>query len=217
MSRVKVVAATVFVVFVVSAAGSSAVSAATAGWLVNGTLLTGTQTQAGATTAFVDEKGVMEFSGITITCNASALTAIGSQLESPNQTSATSIIFKGCTASGEDCTLSAAMSETIGTLPVTSEVTLDGLLALRGVGKPKTGTTLATLKLEGSLCAETAKLPVKGRAAWLAPTGAQDRTIHLLSLNITKAQEELEVGNAPASFKIRALDKLANALPWSFM
>jgi hypothetical protein len=145
------------------------------------------------------------------------LGAVSSQLESPNKTSAASIVFKGCTASGENCTLSSAMKETIGTLPVTTEVTLDGALAFQGVGQAKTGSTLATLKLEGSLCAETAKLPIKGIARWLAPTGGQERATHSLSLNVTKAQEELEVGNAPASFKMDSLAKLANSLPWSFM
>ncbi len=217
MSKAKVIVAVFISVLALSALASSTASAETSGWLVKGTLLTGTQTQALATTAAVDEVGVLEFSGITITCSATALNGTSPQLEAPNKGSATSLIFKTCVATGENCTLSSAMKETIGTLPISTEVTLDGRLAVSGAFKPTTGNVFATLKFEGSLCAETAKLPVKGRVAWLAPTGRSERTLQLLSVNVAKSPVELELGNAPASLRGSILIKLSNSLPWSFM
>jgi hypothetical protein len=217
MSKAKVIVAAFIAVLALSALASSTASAATPGWLVNGTLLTGTQTQALATTALVDEVGVLTFGSIKITCSATALSGVTPQIEASNKGSAASLIFKTCTAEGENCKLSSAMAGTIGTLPITTEATLDGVLAVQGVFKPKTGNTFATLKLEGELCAETAKLPVKGVAAWLAPTGQDERTLQLLGVNVAKSPVELEVGNTPASLKGSILIKLSNSLPWSFM
>ncbi len=217
MSKAKVIVAVFVSVLALSALASSTASAATVGWLVNGTLLTGTQTQALATTAFVDEVGKLEFSGITITCKATNLVGVNAQIQAPNRGSATSLIFNECSAEGANCTLSAGMNKTIGTEPLLTEATLDGLLAVSGVFTPKTGKTFATLKLQGSLCAETAKLPVKGTVPWLAPTGQDERTLQLLSVNVPITGGTLEVGNSPASLKGSILIKLSNSLPWSFM
>jgi hypothetical protein len=216
MSKTKVIVAAFISVLALSALASSTASAATAGWLINGTLLTGTQTAPLATTALVDEEGVLEFDNITIRCAAMNLIGTNPQLEAPNKGSATSLIFTECTATGENCKLSSALKGTIGTLPITTEATLDGLLAVQGVFKPKAGTTFTTLKFEGELCAETAKLPVKGDVPWLAPTGQDERTLQLLGVNLGKTGL-LEVGNAPASLKGSILIQLASLLPWSFM
>ena len=62
MSKMKVIIATFISVLALGALASSSASAETAGWLVGGTLLTGTQTAALATTAAVDQEGVLKFS-----------------------------------------------------------------------------------------------------------------------------------------------------------
>jgi hypothetical protein len=217
MSKVRLSVVAFFAVLALSALASSTASAATVGWLINGTLLTGTQTAPLATTALVDEEGVLTFGNFTIRCSAMNLNGTSPQIEAPNKGSATSLIFNECEATGENCKLSAGMKGTVGTLPITTEATLDGVLAVQGVFTPKTGKTFATLKFEGKECAETATLPVKGKAAWLAPTGQDERTLQLLSVNVTKTQDELEVGSTPASLKGSILIQLASLLPWSFM
>jgi hypothetical protein len=214
MSRVKVVFAGLVALLAVSAMASNSAMAAGEGWLINGTLLSGTA--ALATSAFVDETGMLTLGSTTIKCSASSLNGTSPQIESPNKGSATSLIFKECAVtSGGECVLSSGTS--IGTLPITTEVTLDGPLAVRGVFKPKTVTMFATIKLEGGNCAETGKLPIRGTAAWLAPTGQDERTLQLLSVNVTAASQELELGNIAISFKDSVLYKLASSLPWRFM
>jgi hypothetical protein len=214
MSRVKAAFAGLVAVLAISAMASSLAMAAGEGWLIKGTLLLGTA--ALATSAFVDEEGVLSFGSTTIKCSSSTLNGTSPQIESPNKGSATSLIFTSCsvTSSGE-CKLTSGTS--IATLPITTEVTLDGPLAVRGVFKPKTATTFATIKLEGANCAETGKIPVKGTAAWLAPTGQDERTLQLLSVNVTAASKEFELGNTAASFKESVLYRLVSSLPWSFM
>jgi hypothetical protein len=214
MSRVKVVFAGFVAVLTVSALAPSSTMAAGGGWLITGTLLVGSASL--ASSAFVDEVSVMTFSSTTIKCSASTLTGLNPQIESPNKISATGLIFKECavTSVGE-CSLSSGTS--IGTLPVVAEVTLDGPSGIRGVVKPKTVTTFATIKLEGANCSETGKVPIKGTASWLTPAGQTERTWQLRGLNVTAAAKELEVGNTAASFKTSILGKLASSLPWSFM
>jgi hypothetical protein len=213
MPKVKVVFAGIVSVLAVSATASSSAVAAE-GWLIKGTLLSG----AAAISAIssVDEEFTLTFGATTIKCKAAVIEGITQEIESPNKASARSLIFKECNVtSGGECILTSG--GTIGTLPIATEVTLDGALATRGVFKPKTVTTFATIKLEGANCSETGKVPIKGTAAWLAPTGQDERTLQLLSTNVTAASKELEVGDTAASLKGSALAKLTSALPWSFM
>jgi hypothetical protein len=214
MSRVKVAFAGLVAVLAISAMASSSAMAAGEGWLINGTLLVGSAPL--ATTAFVDQIGKLKFSTTEIVCKATTLSGVSPQIESPNMGTATSLVFKECSVtSGGECKLESGT--TIGTLPILTEVTLDGPLGVRGVFKPKTVTTFATIKLEGTGCAETGKLPIKGTAAWLAPTGQMEQTLQLLSVNVTEASKELEVGSKAASLTGSILIALASLLPWSFM
>jgi hypothetical protein len=216
MSRVKVAFAGLVAVLAISAMASSSAMAAGEGWLITGTLLVGTA--ALATTAFVDEEGVLTFgSPVTeIRCKSKTLSGTNPQIESPNMGTATSLIFNECTVtSAGECKLTSGTS--IGTLPILTEVTLDGPLAVSGIFKPKTVTTFTTIKLEGANCAETGKVPITGDVPWLAPTGQDERTLQLLSVNVTAAQNLLKVGSTAASLKGSILLKLASSLPWSFM
>jgi len=219
MSKVKVIIAAFVAVLALSALASASASAATAGWLVNGTLLTGTQTAALATTAAVDQNGVLKFKGITVTCTGTTLNGVTPLIEaSGNKGSAGSLGFTGCSGGGENCTLALADSS-IGTLPVvTGEVTLEGTLGVQATFKAKTGTLFTTLKFEGASCAIASEVqPVKGTAHATGPTGQDSNVLQLLSVNATSASEELKVGSSAASLIGSALLKLASSLPWSFM
>jgi hypothetical protein len=217
MFRMNAFVATVLAGLAFSVLGSSTASAVSPGWLVNGTLLTGTQTAAVATTAAIDTKVIFGYGGIAIRCSTSALQVIGPQIESGSKISAASVLFKECKATGENCSLSSAMGGTIGTLPITSEVTLDGALAVQGVAKPQAGGIFATLKFEGEVCAETAKVPIKGTVQWLAPTGQDGRVSQLANVNISLSSGELEGGDQLAFLELGSLGKLASSLSWSFM
>jgi hypothetical protein len=204
-------------IFALSAIGSSAASAAVAGWLVNGTLLTGTQTATVATTAAVDQNYVAKFKEVTITCTGGALGGAEAKIEAPNKDSATSLTFKNCSAGGA-CELEG-QPVNLSTYPVAAEATLEGALGLAAVLRPKSGVTFATFKFaEKSSCAISGeKLAVTGEAPATAPTGQDERTLQLLSFNISAASERLKVGSSAASFEGSALLKLASSLPWSFM
>jgi len=213
MSKAKVVFAALIAVLAVSAMASSSATAAE-GWLIKGTLLAGIAKF--SNTASVDEVFVLKFSGTEIICSANILDGMGLQIENPNMASAETIIFAGCAVtSGGECELNSGPR--IETLPILTEVTLDGPLAVRGVLKPQKVTTLATINLKGANCAVQGKQPITGTAAWLAPTGQDERTLQLLSVNITEASKEFRVGGLDASLKGSILLKLASSLPWSFM
>jgi hypothetical protein len=220
MSKVKVIISAFIAVLALGALVSSTASAATPGWLVNGTLLTGEQKAALATTAAVDQNGVLKFKEITIECKGSTLDGIDPLIEALNKNlgSAQSLQFLGCAAIAGNCTL-VGEPVTIGTLPVTTEPTLEGALGVATTFRPISGITFATLKFtEKSECAVSGeKLPVTGTAPATAPTGQDERTLQLLSVNVTSASGLLKVGSSAASLIGSALLKLASSLPWSFM
>jgi hypothetical protein len=194
-------------------AGASASASASGSWFVNYDELASEQTAALATTAALDQNVVVKFSGVTVTCSG-ALNGVAPQLEGPSTSSAHSLAFTECTASGGKCALGATR---IGTLPVTAETTLEGALGTQSTLKPQTGTLLATIKLTGSECVlggET--LPIKGTLHTSYPTGQDERTLQLLNLNATSGSEELKVGTATGSLTGSALLKLASSTPWGF-
>jgi len=214
MSRVKFALAALVVVLVVGAMASSSAMAAGEGWLIKGTLLSGAAQL--ATTDFVDEHVIITFSGTTIQCTSNTLGGVGPKIESPNMHSATSLVFKECAVtSGGECNLSSGT--TIGSLPILSEVTLDGPLAIRGVVKPQIANTLATFQLEGANCAVEGKQPLTGDFEWLAPEGQDERTWQLFSVHVIESSKLLKVGGLGALLKLSILLKLASSLPWSFM
>jgi hypothetical protein len=221
MSKVKVIISAFIAVLALGALASSMASAATPGWLVNGTLLTGDQKASLATTAAVDQNGVLKFKTVTIECKGSTLDGVDPLIEAlhNNLGSAASLQFLGCSATpASKCELEG-QPVTIGTLPVTTEPTLEGALGVAATFRPISGTTFATLKFtEKTECAVSAeKLPVTGSAPATAPTGQDERTLQLLNVNVSSATGLLKVGNSAASLEGSALLKLASSLPWSFM
>jgi hypothetical protein len=214
MSRAKMITSTLIAVVALSALVSASASAATAGWMVNGTLLNGTR--ALATTAAVDENGILKSSGadVEIECSGKVLNGLVPEIQSPNTGQTNSLEFTTCVALTPNCTL---LSSTIGTVPISVEATLEGTLAVVATFKPKTKTTFATFVFEGSKCASAGLNGVTGTVKVLAPTGQDERTLQLINSLATEASAELKVASSPASLLGSILIKLASSEPWSFL
>jgi hypothetical protein len=210
MSRAKVIIAALITTLAVSVVGSSVASAATAGWMVGGTNLTGTA--ALATTAAVDQSAVLKFKEITVTCKGKTLNGLAPIIESSNKGSASSLEFTECAAAGK-CEL---VGTKINTAPISVEATLDGVLAVTATFKPKTTNVFTTLLFTGTLCGIGGEVQgVTGHVAVLAPTGQDERTVQ--QINVDAAGTALEVGEAPATLTGSALLKLASGKTWSFL
>lgn len=198
-------------VLALSALASVSASAATAGWMVNGTNLTGSA--AVATTAAVDQEGVLRGGGLTITCTGSTGSAAGPEIKASNKGAASSVEYSGCSAEAP-CTLG---SGTIKTVPVSSEATLEGVLAVVVTVKPETGTLFTTIKFSGAECGLSGTTPIKGSEKFLEPTGQDERTLQLANAITTEASGELLLGASAASTSGSALGRLASGLTWSFL
>jgi len=208
MPRVRITVAACLGVLALSALASAPASAA--GWMVNGTALSGSQ--ALATTAPVDESSVIKGAGVTITCSGKTFNGATPQIESTNKGSAADFEFTECKASSP-CTLEG---KTIKTEAVTLEATLEGTEAVLAKLKPKTGTLFATIGFEGAECAIEGCQPVSGTAKVLAPTGQKERTWQRIE-EIQTANGEFKVGSGSAELSGSALLKLANGEPWSLL
>lgn len=213
MSKVKMIAAVLIAAFALSALVSASASAA-AGWMVNGTLLSGSA--ALASTAAVEKPGTLTAAGVTIECTSSTLHSIESEIKSPNTNAIRSVEYSGCSSVTASCAL-AGGTGVIATLPFTGEVTLSGSSGVVDTFTPKTKSLFATIGYEGEICALKGVQPVTGKAKILAPTGQEERTVQQASSLVTEASGELKVGSAPASIVGTVLSKLASGLPWSFL
>jgi hypothetical protein len=192
------------------AAAAAPASAVTTGWKVNGTLLNGTV--ALATTAAVDKKYVLNGGGLDIECEGSVLEATSPQLVSPNKLKDTALTFTGCTTTNANCAVPAR----IGTVPVEAEATQEGVLAARATFKPQTGTTFATIKYSGELCAVAGVKALSGDANTSLSTGRDERTLQLDEVNVTTAQNLLFFAGNAAGLTGTALLRLENGKPWSW-
>jgi hypothetical protein len=193
-----------------------AASTASAGWFVEGQELASGSASALATTAKVDENYVLKFSSVTVTCSGGTLNSVKPEIAAPNKITASSLVFNECSASGGECSLART---TIGTLPVTTELTTEGTVqADKGTLKPNTGKVLATLQFTGSKCAFAEEVvPVRGSVAVHLPTGAEDNETQLISANATAASKELEVGSSVASLTGSILSELASHEEWKWV
>jgi hypothetical protein len=214
MSKAKISITTLAVVGALGALASASASAATAGWMVNGTLLSGTK--ALATTAKIDQDLVLKSTAanIELECTGGALAEGTPEIKSPNAGAASSLQFTSCKALTPDCTLS---SSTVGTVPVAFEATLESTAAVVGTFKPKTKTLLATFEFGGEKCVAEGINGVTGTAKVLAPNGQQEGTVELNRSIVTEASGELKVASSAAEVKGSALVKLASDEPWSFL
>ncbi len=207
MSKIKLGIVAFAAVLVFSAVASSMASAATAGWMVNGALLSGSKPL--ATTAKVEQAGILEGANFKITCTGETLNGVSPTITSPAKGSATSLEFTGC--SGEEpCSIEGT---TIKTVPISVEATLDGALAAKATFTPQTKNTFATIHFIGPSCALLGVQPVTGTQEVLAPEGQDERTLQL----IKAIGSSLKVGSSPATLLGSALLKLASGETWSFL
>jgi hypothetical protein len=216
MSNAKQFLKVCVLMFVLCALVAASASATTVGWMVNGTMLSGSQ--ALATTAAVDSPFVTTLAGvITITCTGGTLNGVAPQISSPSSGSASSAIFTGCGTGSSPCVLAGQNAGgTIGSLPVTSEVTLEGTSAVVGTIKPA-GSQFGTIALTGSKCSLTGVTSSKGEIVVEGPTNQGESTLQLSSAVTTAASGDLKIGAAAASLTGAALFKLANSDTFSYL
>jgi hypothetical protein len=210
MSKVKIIVSAFIAVLAVGAVASASASAATAGWMVNGTLLSGSA--ALATSAPSDETAALNGGGLNIECKG-PLDGTKPEIKSSNTGSAQALTFTECTTGNENCSVPTS----IGTVPVLAEATLEGALAVPVKFKPETGTIFATIKFSGEKCSVAGIKPVTGKVTASGPTGQDERTTQELAVNVTVASAELFIASSAASLKGAALLKLQSGQGWSFL
>lgn len=200
------------VLCVLTTSMSPPAAAAEAGWMVNGTKLTGTA--ALSTTAAVHEKFALTFAGEEIDCNGEDLTLVKPTINGASRMNDTeSLEFNKC-ATGSPCVLATS---TIRTLPVLVDLTLDGALAVRGHFLPtNTSKTLATIEFEGTECTFAGAEPIKGTLAFLAPTEQSENTLQLIRTK-TETNGELNLGLFAVTVSGSFLLRLANGGSFSFL
>ena len=217
MSRVKLVIVAFAAVVAVSAVAAGTAFAATEGWMVNGTMLSGSKKL--MTTGKVTSNGKLSAAGVEIECTSPEIEGNGPEITSPNKGGATSVIFKSCevTTGKPPCSLA---TKTIGTLPVLiTEITLDGALAVKGKFVPEKGVgtkaVFATIKYEGASCALVGIQPVTGRVSFLASLGQDEMTWQ--PVLIFAAAGDLFEGSSEAKLHGEAELATENLEPWSFL
>lgn len=207
-------------VLALSGFATALASAATAGWMVNGTML-GATTKALATTAAVDHVGELEAAGIVLVCKGKTLNGVNPTINGvTNMGDASLLEFTECevTTGNPPCKLSASMSKTVKTLPVLVDLTLDGVLNIKGRFLSTNSSKLfATLGFEGSECPLSgAAQPITGAATFLVHEGQDERVFHLL-LATNEEEGSLKLGKNTAILKGAILVGLASGETWSFL
>ncbi len=208
MSKIKLGIAAFAAVLAFSVVATSAASAATAGWMVKGTLLSGSK--ALATTAKITSgSSILEGAGFRVVCKGQNLVGVGPVISSPAMGLATSLEFTECAGEGT-CAIEGT---TIKTVPILAEATLEGTLAAKATFTPETKNTFTTIKFLGETCALLGIQPVTGSQQVSAPEGQDERTLQL----IQAIGETLKVGSTPAKLLGSAQLKLASGETWSFL
>jgi hypothetical protein len=212
MSRTKMIVPIFIAMLAFSALASASASAATAGWMVNGTNLSGSA--AIATTAKVHEAFALAGGGLNITCTGN-LNGVRPEIKSPNKDFAQELVFTACTTTNGGCTVPTE----ILTVPILTEATLDSSNALGVIDtfKPETGTLFVNIPFKGELCAVVGTKPVTGKVTTLAPTGQDERVAQLLVANVAEGASEIFIASSAASFKGSALLQLQSGQAWSFL
>lgn len=214
MSKAKVTMAAFVVVLGLSALASASASATTAGWMVNGKMLAGSQ--ALASTAAVDETVTLAGGGFSLKCNGALFRVPAAEITAPNMGAAGSLVFTECISTTTNCVLSSGDRE-IGTTPILSESTLEGALGVRATFTPKTGSILLTIKFEGENCSGSGIKSGTGSLITSSPTGQDEHAQELLSVNTTATEGTLKFASGAATLKGSALLKLTSSEPWSYL
>lgn len=215
MFNPKPLTAVCVVVLALSALTSASASAATAGWMVNGTLLNGVAIL--SSSAPVDKNFKLRAAGVTIECIGKNLNTIEGTITSPAMGLIKTLEFTSCQSITENCIL-AGQPKAIITQPLLFEATLDGVLAFKATFAPETKTIIIrTLAYEGAECALKGNNAVTGKFTMLAPAGQSEKASQLINATTTEASGELKIGSSPASLEGAALLTLDSDDPWSFL
>lgn len=215
MRRAKCLVAVVGMAFAIAASMSTQVFAATSGWMVNGTKLTGTA--AISTTASVHEPFILDFSGEEIRCSGEDLSLAKPVINGASGMSdVESLGLRKCHGNSI-CPLATGMNEEIKTLPVLADLTLDGTPGTKGrFLATNTSKLLATIDFEGAECSFAGPSGIFGALAFLAPTGRSESTLQSINL-VTEVAGELRLGPIPATLDGSFLLRLANSGSFSFL
>jgi hypothetical protein len=207
MPKTKMVVAIILSALVLST--STSASASTAGWMLNGTLLSGSA--ALATTAVVDEPYTLSGGGVNLECGGP--NDFDGTLHGKDSVLVGHENILGCSTELANC----SVDSTYSTLPLVGEATLEGALADKVTFKPATGTLFSTIKFSGEKCAIAGVVPISGKATSKLVTGQDERTSQLLQFNITEASKELFIGGTPLALKAGELVKVQSGQTWSFL
>jgi hypothetical protein len=175
MSQAKLVTITCIAALAFTAFASATATAATAGWMASGNLLTGSA----AILETTEPLSLYEFVSTSTTIICSSLMLKNSSLAAPNKLSVESMVFLLC-AAAFPCGIA---NSRITTTPLTGEATLEGNLAAKILVKPSTGTLLSTVEFVGSGCTLQGVQPITGRLSLLAPTGQDEKVVQQISLS----------------------------------
>ncbi len=191
---------------------ASASASASAGWMVNGTQLSGSAAIMRA--ELVNGSAItLSSSVVSISCEAPTIEAEASSITSPSAGQASSVTFNECSSTTEHCEL-AETSVTTSPLQ-TSEVVLEGSSGVRGLFIPQTKTTFATVKFNGELCAVAGTQPITGKVDWLAPKGQEERTAQLLLVLALAGQ--LKIGSSEAHLQFSYLQYVEGNKAWRYL
>jgi len=184
-------------------------SATTPGWMLNGTMLSaegGTATI--ATETIIDKEFELSTTETNVECSKALID--NGLVKETNDALAGSILFSGCATRTANCTV----PEAIGTVPVLTEVTLDTGTNVKGIAKPVSGTTFATIKFSGNACAISGTKGATGDVEILGDEGQIEKTSQLI-LGVQETTGLLKFASNAASFKGAAL--IISAHPGSFL
>jgi len=211
MFRARLVLSMFVAVLGFAALNSASASATTPGWMLNGTMLSAEGGSAPlATEAIVDEKFELSTTETNVSCTKALLD--DGLIKETNDILIGNILFSGCATGTVNC----KVPEAIGTVPILIEATLDTGTNVKGIAKPESGTTFATIKFSGEACAISGTKGATGDAEVLGDEGQIEKTDQLI-LGVQAATGLLKFASNAASFKGAALLLLANSKGWSFL
>jgi hypothetical protein len=212
MQKAKLLLAMCLTALCASVSMPGSASATTAGWMVNGTILTGTAGLPGtvATTPASLEDPELE---ISIKCNSKVVDGTNLQISAPSGGGADGLSFLECEAlTPAGCSL---QSPTIATLPLAFlEITLEGALAIAGGIKPRIKVTLGSFDLVGKACAIASIYTLGGTIALLAPLGQDERTLQ--EILITDGGR-FKINSNPGRLDLTLSASLVSKQGWSFL
>jgi hypothetical protein len=216
MSKVKTIGAALFAVLALTAMAAGSASAA--GWHVNGTELTGTQSAALATSAVTDKPAVLNVPALPlkITCTG-PLEGVSPKITAPNTGSATTLKFTTCSVvEPTTCKLSAPEIKTEEVTATVSTATspVDHILF-----KATTAKHFTEFVLEGTSCSISGKKAVTGTVVLKSATGQTESAIQPLEGlgSLEQGTDSLQTANDPSYIEGgEALLKLESGSKWSF-